>query len=204
MRRESPSGGGFPRTSLRRDAVRAIIAIPSNRNSIRHSNRNMGQRVKGESAPQGGSNDGFAAKEAKLVGDFARLSDWETRYQYIMKIGERRGGLSEDDKTEENLVRGCQSQVWLTARLEEGFVTYSSDSDSAITKGLAALLAGYFSGETPEAVLRREPGFLKEIGLDRHLSPTRANGLLAMVRQIKVHALGFLQASGAEDGDEGN
>ncbi len=158
----------------------------------------MEQRVQDESAPQGGSDNGFAAKEAKLLSDFARLTDWETRYQYIMKIGERRVGLSEEDKTEGNLVRGCQSQVWLTARLQEGRVTYSSDSDSAITKGLAALLAGYFSGEAPEAILRREPVFLKEIGLDRHLSPTRANGLLAMVRQIKVHALGFLQAGGAD------
>lgn len=146
---------------------------------------------------------GFEQKEAKLVSDFSRLSDWETRYQYIMRLGERRGGLAAEARTPENLVRGCQSQVWLTARLDEGRVEFTTDSDSAITKGLAALLAGYFSGEAPEAIVRRDPGFLREVGLDRHLSPTRANGLLAMVRQMKVLSMGFITGAQGEQAKEG-
>lgn len=137
----------------------------------------------------------FVEKESDLESRFNRLPDWELKYKYIMSLGEKGGTLTDEEKSPEKLVRGCQSQVWLIAEPvndHEGkieSIQYRTDSDSAITKGLAALVAGYYSGETPEDIVSQEPTFLAKIGLDTHLSPTRSNGLLAMVRQIKQLAV---------------
>jgi cysteine desulfuration protein SufE len=137
----------------------------------------------------------FIEKESDLESRFNRLPDWELKYKYIMSLGEKAGTLPEEDKSSEKLVRGCQSQVWLIAeptKDHEGkieSIQYRTDSDSAITKGLAALVAGYYSGEAPEDIVSQEPTFLAKIGLDTHLSPTRSNGILAMVRQIKQLAV---------------
>ena len=137
----------------------------------------------------------FLEKESNLESRFSRLPDWELKYKYIMSMGEKAGVLPAEEKVTEKLVRWCQSQVWLVAEPqhdEQGNVQsihYRTDSDSAITKGLAALVAGYYSGEAPEDVVTEEPTFLSKLGLDTHLSPTRANGLLAMVRQIKQLAV---------------
>jgi cysteine desulfuration protein SufE len=137
----------------------------------------------------------FPEKEADLESRFSRLPDWELKYKYIMSMGEKAELLPPEEKVPDKLVRGCQSQVWLVAEPqqdEQGNVAsihYRTDSDSAITKGLAALVAGYYSGEAPEDIVKQEPTFLSKLGLDRHLSPTRSNGLLAMVRQIKQLAV---------------
>ena len=137
----------------------------------------------------------FLEKESDLESRFNRLPDWELKYKYIMSMGEKAGVLPAEEKVTERLVRGCQSQVWLVAEPqhdEQGNVQsihYRTDSDSAITKGLAALVAGYYSGEAPEDIVKQEPTFLSKLGLDTHLSPTRSNGLLAMVRQIKQLAV---------------
>lgn len=137
----------------------------------------------------------FIEKESDLESRFNRLPDWELKYKYIMSLGEKAGTLPEEDKSSEKLVRGCQSQVWLIAEPTKDLegkiesIQYHTDSDSAITKGLAALVAGYYSGEAPEDIVSQEPTFLAKIGLDTHLSPTRSNGILAMVRQIKQLAV---------------
>lgn len=137
----------------------------------------------------------FVEKESDLESRFNRLPDWELKYKYIMSLGEKAGTLPEEDKSSEKLVRGCQSQVWLIAEPTKDLegkiesIQYHTDSDSAITKGLAALVAGYYSGEAPEDIVSQEPTFLAKIGLDTHLSPTRSNGILAMVRQIKQLAV---------------
>jgi cysteine desulfuration protein SufE len=137
----------------------------------------------------------FVEKESDLESRFNRLPDWELKYKYIMSLGEKAGTLPEEDKSSEKLVRGCQSQVWLIAEPTKDLegkiesIQYHTDSDSAITKGLAALVAEYYSGEAPEDIVSQEPTFLAKIGLDTHLSPTRSNGILAMVRQIKQLAV---------------
>lgn len=130
-------------------------------------------------------------KEAQLVEEFARYPDWESKYKYVIQIGEKEPQLPLDQKTESNLVRGCQSQVWLTADLDGTVVRYHADSDAAITRGLVALLTRFYSGLTPAEILQHQPNFLNEIGLSQHLSPTRSNGLLAMIRQIKIYALAY-------------
>lgn len=130
-------------------------------------------------------------KEERLIMEFGSIPDWEGRYQHLIGLGKRLPPLSEQEKSDENLVRGCQSRVWLLAELEGDRVQYRVDSDSTITKGLAALVAGFYSGEQPSAILSHSPEFLRKIGLDQHLSPTRANGLMAMVKQIKIYAMAY-------------
>ncbi len=130
-------------------------------------------------------------KEKELIQEFARYPDWESKYKHLIQIGEKTSHLSEDQKTESNLVRGCQSQVWLIADLDGDMVQYQADSDAAITRGLVALLTRFYSGVKPAEILQHQPNFLNDIGLSQHLSPTRSNGLLAMIRQIKIYALAF-------------
>jgi cysteine desulfuration protein SufE len=133
----------------------------------------------------------LARRESELEHEFSRLTDWEGKYGHIIRIGEKTPTCPPDARVEANLVRGCQSQVWLTAEFRDGKVHYLTDSDSAITRGLAALAARLYSGAEPAEILRHTPDVLRRIGLDRHLSPTRSNGLLAMIRQMKMLALGF-------------
>lgn len=127
----------------------------------------------------------------RLVREFQVLEDWTQRYKYIIELGRKMEPLDESEKDEENLVRGCQSQVWLVSELEDDKVSFRADSDAAIVKGLAALLVRLYSGQTPQEILTTKPEFLERIGMKDHLSPTRSNGLAAMVEQIKIYAMAY-------------
>ncbi len=130
-------------------------------------------------------------KQDRIVREFKLLGDWQERYKYIIKLGDKLEPLTEDEKIDENLVRGCQSQVWLTSDLDDGKVKFRADSDAAITKGLVALMIRFYSGEEPDTILETEPEFLDRIGMKEHLSPTRSNGLVSMIKQMKIYAMAY-------------
>jgi len=120
------------------------------------------------------------------------FGDWMEKYEHIIEMGKELNPLIESDKTEDNLIRGCQSRVWLAARKEEdGTVLFSADSDAIITKGLVALMVRVLSGAAPEDIAKVDLHFLEDIGLNTHLSPTRSNGLASMVKQMKMYGLVF-------------
>ncbi|MEX2585865.1 MAG: SufE family protein [Balneolaceae bacterium] len=133
----------------------------------------------------------IAEKEKRIVREFELLEDWQERYKHIIKLGQKLEPLDESYRIEENLVRGCQSQVWLTAELEDGRVIFQADSDAAITKGLVALMVRFYSGEEPDVIISTNPDFIKKIRMQEHLSPTRSNGLLSMVKQMKIYAMAY-------------
>jgi cysteine desulfuration protein SufE len=130
------------------------------------------------------------AQEA-IVEDFADFPDWEDKYAHIIALGRALPPLPEEYRTDDNKVRGCQSQVWLHAELRDGVAVFYGDSDAAIVKGLAALALQVYSGRAPREIMETEPEFIKKIGLDAHLSPSRTNGFAAMIQKIKMYALGF-------------
>ncbi len=127
--------------------------------------------------------------QRQVIEEFAVLEDWMDKYAYLVELGGDLEGLDESGKTEANLIKGCQSRVWLQAELREGLLYFTADSDAIITKGIVALLIRVFSGQTPEDILNANVDFIDEIGLSQHLSPTRSNGLLSMVKQIRMYAL---------------
>lgn len=133
----------------------------------------------------------IAEKQERIIREFELLGDWPERYKYIIKLGQKLPPLDDKYKVEENLVRGCQSQVWLTTDFEDGKVIFNADSDAAITKGLVALMVRFYSGESPETILMTDPQFIKKIGMQEHLSPTRSNGLASMVKQMKIYAMAY-------------
>ncbi|MDR9416740.1 MAG: SufE family protein [Gracilimonas sp.] len=130
-------------------------------------------------------------KGNRIVREFELLQDWQERYKYIIKLGKKLPPLDSEHRKEENLVKGCQSQVWLKAQSEDGKVIFEADSDAAITKGLVALMVRFYSEEEPEVIINTDPFFIDEIGMANHLSPTRANGLASMVKQMKIYAMAF-------------
>ena len=130
-------------------------------------------------------------KEERIIREFQALSDWQERYKHIIKKGQKLPPLEDDHKIEENLVRGCQSQVWLVTEMDNGKVIFRADSDAAITKGLVALMVNFFSEEDPDTILTTSPGFIKKIGMQEHLSPTRSNGLASMIKQMKIYAMAY-------------
>ncbi len=130
-------------------------------------------------------------KQERIIREFKALGDWPERYKYIIKLGQKLDPLDEKYKTDDNLVRGCQSQVWLHTELEGDRVIFQADSDAAITKGLVALMVRFYSGETPDAILSTNPEFIQKIGMQEHLSPTRSNGLASMVKQMKIYAMAY-------------
>lgn len=130
-------------------------------------------------------------KQDRIIREFELLGDWQERYKYIIKLGQKLDPIGEEHKVEENLVRGCQSQVWLITELEDGKVIFSADSDAAITKGLVALMIRFYSGEEPDTILSTNPDFIRKIGMQEHLSPTRSNGLASMVKQMKIYAMAY-------------
>lgn len=131
-------------------------------------------------------------RQKKIVDEFSALATWEDRYKKIIERGKALGDLPDSVKTEDAKVKGCQSQVWLLANLrEDGRLEFKADSDAMIVKGLIALLLDVYSLATPEEILHAPPAFLKQLGFDSHLSPSRANGLFAMVRQIMYYATAF-------------
>lgn len=126
-----------------------------------------------------------------ILQEFEVLGDWTERYKYIIELGRRLEPLDEKHKVEENLVRGCQSQVWLHTRLEDGKVIFQADSDAAITKGLVALMVRFYSGQDPDTIISTNPDFIEKIGMEKHLSPTRSNGLASMIKQMKIYAMAY-------------
>ena len=127
--------------------------------------------------------------QEQLVEEFALFTDWMEKYEYLIEQGKDLAPFPEEKKQEGNLINGCQSRVWLYSELRDGRLFFAADSDAIITKGIASLLVKVFSGQRPQDIVDADLDFLDRIGLKENLSPTRANGLLAMVKQIKYQAL---------------
>ncbi|HRZ42781.1 MAG TPA: SufE family protein [Bacteroidales bacterium] len=130
-------------------------------------------------------------KAEEIQEEFAMFDDWMDKYNYLIELGKTVPVIDEKYRQKQYLISGCQSQVWLHAALENGKIIFRADSDALITKGIVHLLIRVLSEESPEAILDADLGFLDEIGLKEHLSPTRANGLASMVKQMKLYALAF-------------
>ena len=130
-------------------------------------------------------------KQQELIDDFAFLSDWEQKYEYIIDLGKELKGLPEEKKNEDILIKGCQSQVWLNAELRDGKIFFLADSDGILPKGIISLLVGVYSGHTAEEILAADFDFISKIGLQEFLSPSRANGLASMIKQIKFYAVAY-------------
>ncbi|MBO5465999.1 MAG: SufE family protein [Prevotella sp.] len=127
----------------------------------------------------------------EIIEEFAGFDDWMDKYQMLIDLGNEQQPLDNKYKTEQNLIDGCQSRVWLQADYEDGVINFTAESDALIVKGIIALLIRALSGHTPKEILDAELYFIDEIGLKEHLSPTRSNGLLAMIKQMRVYALAF-------------
>ena len=131
----------------------------------------------------------YDEKGQDIIDEFAVFDDWMDKYEYIIDLGKDLKPLDEKYKIEENLIKGCQSRVWLHTDLIDGKLAFKADSDAIITKGIIAVLIQVLNGEAPEEVAKADFSFVKEIGLHEHLSPTRANGLVSMIQKIKLSAL---------------
>jgi cysteine desulfuration protein SufE len=132
------------------------------------------------------------SRQDEVIDEFDMFSDWMEKYEHIIEIGKDLPTMEEEDKVDENLIKGCQSRVWLSAKLNsEGEVIFSADSDTIITKGLIALMLHILSGSQASEIAAADLYFLKKIGLNEHLSPTRSNGLASMVKQMKMYGLVF-------------
>ncbi|GAB4297497.1 MAG: SufE family protein [Marinilabiliales bacterium] len=129
--------------------------------------------------------------QKEIIDEFSVFDEWMDKYAYLIELGKEIPKLDEKLKTNERLISGCQSNVWITAEYKDGKVYFTADSDAIITKGLVSLLIRVYSGQTPDDIINTDPYFIKEIGLDNHLSPTRNNGLASMVKQIKLYALAY-------------
>jgi len=127
----------------------------------------------------------------EIIEEFAGLDDWMDKYQLLIDLGNEQEPLDEQYKTEQNLIDGCQSRVWLQADYVDGTVVFKAESDALIVKGLVALLIRVLSGHKPQEILDSDLYFIEQIGLKEHLSPTRSNGLLAMVKQMRMYAVAF-------------
>ena len=127
----------------------------------------------------------------EIIEEFSGLDDWMDKYQLLIDLGNELAPLNERYKTEQNLIDGCQSRVWLQADLVDGLIHFAAESDALIVKGIVSLLIRVLSDHTPQEILDADLYFIEEIGLKEHLSPTRSNGLVAMVKQIRAYALAF-------------
>lgn len=133
----------------------------------------------------------------EVIAEFSDFDDWMDRYQLLIDLGNEQAPLDEQYKTDQNLIEGCQSRVWLQADLQEdGTILFQAESDALIVKGIIALLIKVVSGHTPDEILDSELYFIDAIGLKEHLSPTRSNGLLSMVKQMRMYALAFKAKAG--------
>jgi len=130
-------------------------------------------------------------KQKEIIKKFENLDNWDDKYALLIKIGRELKEFPEDLRTDKNKIDGCQSQVWFNAKYEDGKILFDADSDSSIVKGLAALVVNVYSGNSPGEVLASPPDFIYKIGIDKHLSPTRRNGLGAMLKQIQMYAVAF-------------
>ncbi len=129
--------------------------------------------------------------ENQIVEEFENFDDWMDKYNYVIEMGRECPMIDEKNKIENNLIKGCQSRVWLSAEYIDGVVIYKADSDAVITKGIANLLIRVLSDQKPQDIIDAKLEFVDKIGLKEHLSPTRSNGLLAMMKQMKLYALVF-------------
>jgi len=128
-------------------------------------------------------------KEQEIIDDFAIYDDWMEKYEYIIELGKDLPQIDGQFKTDDNIIKGCQSQVWLHAEKKGDKIYYTADADAIIAKGIISLLIQVLSGQTADDILNAKLDFIKEIGLQEHLSPTRSNGLVAMIKQMKMYAL---------------
>ena len=133
----------------------------------------------------------LAQSQQELIDEFAMFTDWQDRYEHLIELGKDLPLIAPEHKTDDNLVRGCQSRVWLAAEPKEDLVHFTADSDAMITKGIVALLVRVYNDRTPQEILGASTEFIDRIGLREHLSPNRANGLSAMLDQMKRYAVAF-------------
>ena len=129
--------------------------------------------------------------ESQVISEFALFDDWMDKYNYLIELGKSLPLLDEKYQTDQYIITGCQSKVWLHATLDDGKITFTADSDAIITKGIVNLLIRILSGHTPDEIIAADMAFIDHIGLKEHLSPTRSNGLTSMVKQMKLYALAF-------------
>lgn len=129
--------------------------------------------------------------QEEIIDEFSMFDDWMERYEYIIELGKSIPLIDEKYQTDDNIIKGCQSKVWLHAEENGGKIEFTANSDAILTKGIIALLLRVFSGQTPEKILEADTSFIDEIGLKEHLSLTRANGLVSMIKQLKMYALAY-------------
>jgi cysteine desulfuration protein SufE len=127
----------------------------------------------------------------EIIDEFSMFEDWEERYQYMIDLGKTLPLIDEQFKTEDNTIKGCQSKVWVHADLINEKIVFTADSDAIITKGIIAILIRVFSNQSPKDIIEANTGFIDDIGLKEHLSPTRANGLVSMIKQLKMYAIAY-------------
>lgn len=133
----------------------------------------------------------IAEIQEEIIDEFSMFEDWEERYQYMIDLGKTLPLIDETYKTEDHIIKGCQSKVWVHAEMKDDKVHFTADSDAIITKGIIAILIRVFSNQHPKDIIESNTDFIDKIGLKEHLSPTRANGLLSMIKQIKMYALAY-------------
>ncbi|GAB1454409.1 SufE family protein [Draconibacterium sp.] len=131
-----------------------------------------------------------------IIEEFSVYTDWMDKYGYLIELGNELQDLDSKEKTDQNLIKGCQSRVWLVAEFDNGKINFRGESDAVIVKGLVALLLRAVSGRTPDELIENELHFIDDLGLKQHLSPTRSNGLLAMVKQIRLYAVAYKKIAG--------
>lgn len=129
--------------------------------------------------------------QEEIIDEFSMFDDWMQRYEYMIELGKSLPLIAEQYKTDENTIKGCQSKVWVHAEMKDGKVVFTADSDAIITKGIIAIMVRTLSGQKPADIVKADMGFVDEIGLKEHLSPTRANGLVSMIKQLKIYALAY-------------
>jgi len=134
--------------------------------------------------------------QQEIIEEFSVYEDWMDKYGYLIELGNDLTNLDPKEKTDQNLIRGCQSRVWLVAEMEDGKINFRGESDAVIVKGLVALLLRVVSGRTPNELIENNLHFIDDLGLKQHLSPTRSNGLLAMVKQIRLYAVAYNKIAG--------
>lgn len=131
------------------------------------------------------------AIQDEIIDEFSMFEDWEERYQYMIDLGKTLPLIEEQFKTDDNIIKGCQSKVWVHAEMKDDKVVFTADSDAIITKGIIAILIRVFSNQEPKAIIEADTNFIDAIGLKEHLSPTRANGLVSMIKQLKMYAIAY-------------
>ena len=136
---------------------------------------------------------GIQEIQAEIVGDFAMFDDWMQKYEYLIDLGKELAPINKKYKKEDNLIKGCQSRVWLHAEYTDGRIIYTAESDAIMTKGIVAILINVLSGQTPSEISTAKLDFINKIEMKEQLSPTRANGLVSMIKQMKLYALAYIK-----------